>query len=289
MGALESAAAAATPARVASCLPSFVLPPPIQVSAAPLKEIVSVPSAELSAPAVGARRAPRAAAVRLPAGNRFYAGLAVVALVISAITLAVPSTPSYDPWSWLIWGREIVHLKLTTTGGPTWKPLPVIFTTIFALFGKAQPDLWLVVARAGALAAAVMAFRMAFRLTSWIAVLSGGSASAGAEGQSSSRFAAPVLAGLIAALGLVFSGGFISDNGLGYSEGLMTALVLIAVERHLDGHPRHAFVFGFAAALDRPEIWLFWGPYGLWLFWRDPGARRMVLALFVLIPILWFL
>src|SRR5947209_10512302 len=113
MGALESAAAAATPARVASCLPSFVLPPPIQVSAAPLKEIVSVPSAELSAPAVGARRAPRAAAVRLPAGNRFYAGLALVALVIAAISLAVPSTASYDPWSWLIWGREIVDRKST--------------------------------------------------------------------------------------------------------------------------------------------------------------------------------
>ena len=33
------------------------------------------------------------------------------------------------------------------------------------------------------------------------------------------------------------------------------------------------FVVGFLVALDRPEIWLFWGPYGLWLFWKDPGAR----------------
>jgi len=50
-----------------------------------------------------------------------------------------------------VWGREIVHINLQTTGGPTWKPLPVIFTTVFALFGKAEPDLWLVVARAGAM------------------------------------------------------------------------------------------------------------------------------------------
>ncbi len=64
-----------------------------------------------------------------------------------------------------MWGREIIHINLQTTGGPTWKPLPVVFTTIFALFGKAQPDLWLVVARAGAFAAVVMVFRLSYRLT----------------------------------------------------------------------------------------------------------------------------
>ena len=89
-------------------------------------------------------------------------------------------------------------------------------------------------------------------------------------------------------MSLAFNGGFLSNTALGYSEGLMTALVLIAVERHLDGAPRSAFVFGFFAALDRPELWLFWGPYGLWLFWRDRGARVLVLGLFVLIPVLWF-
>ena len=71
-------------------------------------------------------------------------------LIIGALSLLIPSTPSYDPWAWLVWGREIVHLNLQTTGGPTWKPLTVIFTTLFAPFGRAAPDLWLVVARAGA-------------------------------------------------------------------------------------------------------------------------------------------
>ena len=46
---------------------------------------------------------------------------------------------------------------------------------------------------------------------------------------------------------------------------------------------------GFFAALDRPELWFVWGPYGLYLFWRDPAARKLVVALFALIPILWFL
>jgi hypothetical protein len=215
---------------------------------------------------------------------RFYLGLIAVALVIGALSLVIPSTPSYDPWSWILWGREIVHFKLQTTGGPTWKPLPMIFTTVFALFGKAAPDLWLVIARAGALMASVMVFKVAMTLVRGLGTRFG---SLPVEGPAA--WAAPVLAGVLAVISFVLSGGFVSDNALGYSEGLMTAAVLIAVERHLDGRPRQAFAVGFAAALDRPEIWLFWGPYGLWLFWRDPGARKLVVGLFALIPVLWFL
>ena len=90
----------------------------------------------------------------------------MVTLTAGALSLLIPSTPSYDPWSWLVWSREIIHGHLTiTSGGTSWKPLPMIFTIPFALFGKAAPDLWLVVARAGALAAVVMVFRLAYRLT----------------------------------------------------------------------------------------------------------------------------
>ncbi len=220
---------------------------------------------------------------------RFYAVLALVGLVIGALTLLIPSTPSYDPWAWLVWGREIIHLNLHTTGGPTWKPLPMIFTTIFALFGKsAAPDMWLVVARAGAVAAAVMVFRIAARFTWMLSDRAGIGDRSGPFVQRAAALSPGLLAGVIATLGLIFSGAFITDNAYGYSEGLMTALVLIAIERHVDGHQRQAFIFGFFAALDRPEIWLFWGPYGLWLFWKDAGARKLVVGLFVLIPVLWF-
>jgi len=98
-----------------------------------------------------------------------------------------------------------------------------------------------------------------------------------------------LLAALVAAGSLLNSPSFITDNGLGYSEGLMTALVLVALDRHLDGARRQAFVIGFFAALDRPELWLLWGPYGLYLWWKDPAARKLVIGLFVLIPVLWFL
>jgi hypothetical protein len=248
---------------------------------------VSVPTTELSAPESRARPGPPSTTIaKWFSGGRLLVVLAGAALIIGILSLLVPSTPSYDPWSWLIWGREIIHLDLKTTGGPTWKPLPVIFTTIFSIFGKAEPNLWLVVARAGAALAAAMVFRVTFRLTYWI----GGRPAADASPTERLVAIAPgVLAGVIATVGLLFSSGFISDNALGYSEGLMTALALIAVDRHFDGYPRQAFAIGFLAALDRPEIWLFWGPYGLWLFWKDPDARKLVIGLFVLIPVLWFL
>src|SRR3954464_8927873 len=90
--------------------------------------------------------------------------LALVVLGLTALSFLAPSTPTYDPWAWIIWGREIVHLDLSTVGGPSWKPLPVLFTAPFSLFGDAAPDLWLVVARAGALLALAMTFRLARRL-----------------------------------------------------------------------------------------------------------------------------
>ena len=247
---------------------------------------MSAPSAELTAsPAAITPTTRTAIRVGPLAGGRLYLVLAALALVIAAFSLLLPSTPSYDPWAWLVWGREIVHLKLHTSGGPSWKPLPVIFTTLFAPFGKAAPDLWLVIARAGAVMAVAMSFKVAWRLTR---ELVGGPAEATGAVRMVSIL--PVLlASVIAAGSLVNSRGFISDNALGYSEGLMTALVLVALDRHLDGARRQAFAVGFFAALDRPELWLLWGPYGVYLWLTDRDARKLVLGLFALIPVVWFL
>src|SRR4051794_17022607 len=75
-----------------------------------------------------------------------------VCLALGAVSLLWAAAPTYDPWAWIIWGREVLHLDLNTVEGPSWKPLPVLLTTPFALFGdSAAPALWLVVARAGTL------------------------------------------------------------------------------------------------------------------------------------------
>ncbi len=60
--------------------------------------------------------------------------------------------------------------------------------------------------------------------------------------------AACLLAAVIAAGSIVNSPGFISNNALGYSEGLATAFMLMAVESFIDGHRHRAFAFGIRRA-----------------------------------------
>ena len=195
----------------------------------------------------------------------------LASLALGALSLLMVSAPTYDPWAWIIWGREVTELDLVTTGGPSWKPLPVLFTAPFALAGDdAAPGLWLAVARAGGLLAFVMAYRLGARL------------------------AGPV-AGLVAAGSLFLADEFIRNFWRGNSEGMLVAFVLWAVERHLDGRRIHAFLLGFAAALLRPEVWPFWGLYGLWLVyqaWDGKPPWRECAVVFgsgALALVLWFL
>jgi hypothetical protein len=190
--------------------------------------------------------------------------LAAACVALAALAHFLPAGPTYDPWAWIIWGREIVHWDLDTRTGPSWKPLPVLFTTPFALAGdKWAPELWLVIAQAGGLLAFAYTYRLAARLAGWPA-------------------------GLIAAGGLVLADEFIRNFARGNSEGLLVAFCLWAIERHLDGDRRGAFVLGVLAGLLRPELWPFLLAYGLWLLWRDPGARGLVLGCGAVTLVLWF-
>ena len=186
----------------------------------------------------------------------------LAALALAALSLLLPSTPTYDPWAWIVWGREAADLALDTRYGPSWKPLPVLFTTPFSLFGAAAPALWLVVARAGALLGLVAAFVLGRRL--------GGA-----------------FAGGLAAVLLTLAGGFLRGAALGYSEGLLVAAVLVGVERHLAGRRGGALVLGFAAGLLRPEAWPFLGLYALYVFVRERRLRVLAVALMALLPLLW--
>jgi hypothetical protein len=190
--------------------------------------------------------------------------LVLACLALAALAHFLPAAPTYDPWAWIIWGREIIHLDLDTRTGPSWKPLPVLFTMPFALAGdRWAPELWLVIAQAGGLLAFAYTFRLARRL------------------------AGPI-AGVIAVIGLLLVDEFVRNFARGNSEGLLVAFCLWAVERHLDGHRRHAFALGVLAGLLRPELWPFLLAYGLWLMWVDRGAIWLVLGGGALTLLLWF-
>ena len=89
-------------------------------------------------------------------------GLLVVSLLL---VLWAKTRPGFDPYGWLVWGRQTVAGNLNTNAAPSWKPLPYLFTAPYALFGHYQLWLWLVTAVAVSLAGAVFAGRIAYRLT----------------------------------------------------------------------------------------------------------------------------
>jgi hypothetical protein len=174
---------------------------------------------------------------------------------LAALSLLLPWALAFDPQVWVAWGHDAFHGELDTDGGPTWKPLSVLFTTLLAPFDRTAEPLWLVIARTGALLALVAAYALGRRL--------GGR-----------------LAGGVAALVMALSPWWLLHGALGNSEGLLAAAVLGAVLAHLDGRHRTALALGVAAGLLRPEVWPFLGVYVLWL-WRDHPRRRTAGALAV--------
>jgi hypothetical protein len=151
-----------------------------------------------------------------------------------------------------------------TLSGPSWKPLPVLLAIPLSLLGNAAPAAWLVLARTGGLLALVFAFRLGKRLSS-------------------------PAAGVMAAAMLALIPGLFRELALGGELSLLVVLVLAAIERHLCGRCSQALILGFATALLRSEVWPFLGLYGLWAGREKAVDRRLVAALFVSLPVLWFL
>ncbi|HYN50472.1 MAG TPA: hypothetical protein VES62_06070, partial [Thermoleophilaceae bacterium] len=182
------------------------------------------------------------------------AAVAAVCLVLAGLSLLIPSAPTTDSWGWIVWGREILHLDLSTVvpGAPSWKPLPILVTTPLALVGSAAPVLWLLVARAAGLASLFIAYRLAGRLAGrW--------------------------AGLLAVVGLVLSAHWLREFAHGYSEPLAIGLLLAAVDQHLCGRPRWALLLGGLVALARPEAWCLVALYGI-VLWRRGEAHPLLIA-----------
>ena len=183
-------------------------------------------------------------------------------LLLGFLRLLLPSAPTYDPFAWIIWGREIAHLDLNTVDGPSWKPLPVMLTTLTAPLGEASPYIWVAVARAGAIAGVVLAGLLALRLAN--------------------RGAA-----VIAAVGLALMPWWLRNCAMGNSEGIMVALVLGAALCHLEGRKGWAFTLAIGAGLLRPEAWPFLGLYALFLLWEDRSRITWIAGGMASLPVLW--
>jgi hypothetical protein len=197
----------------------------------------------------------------------------VVVLVSVGFVIATGVRPAYDAYGWLVWGRQAAHLHLDTNAAPSWKPLTFLFTFPYALaLGRAALWLWMVTATAAGLAAAVFAGRITYRL------------SAPESGRSLAAIAGAVFAGV----GVLGIEGYWHLILIASSDPMVVMLCLAAIDSHLSGRSRLAFLLLVLASLGRPEAWVFTGLYGLWLAWRQPPTRLPVALSFLAIGLLWF-
>jgi hypothetical protein len=199
----------------------------------------------------------------------------VVAAVIGVSVLVVVLTdmrPDYDGFGWLVWGRQVLHWNLNTDGAPSWKPLTFVFTLPYALTGHAQMWLWMTTSVAGAVAGCVFAARIAFRLT----------------GPSPGRRYAPYVAGAFAGVALLGMDTYSHLVLIANSDPLIVTLCLGAIDCHLSGRRRLAFVMLVLASLGRPEAWAFAGCYAVWGWRAVPGMRMLAVLGIALIPVFWF-
>jgi hypothetical protein len=197
---------------------------------------------------------------------------AFVVVFSTALVLWSRTRPGYDPYGWLIWGYQTLHLNLDLGGAPSWKPLTWVFDVPFSLFGAHAMRLWMITAVSVSLSAGVFAARIAYRVTFQ------------GEQDRYPAIAAAVFAGL-AVLGIQDYMHYILSA---QSDPMIVAFCLAAIDAHLSGHHRWAFALGVLASLGRPEVWPFLGLYVIWAWRAKPAMRWMIVAGLAVIPLLWF-
>jgi hypothetical protein len=214
------------------------------------------------------RRSPGALVRRYP-----WAIVAIVLLLFSLAFVRWANTrPGYDPYGWLVWGYQTLHLNLDLGGAPSWKPLTFLFTVPFALFGHYELWLWMVTAVALSLAGPIFAGRIVYRLVA----------------TAPERRRAAIVAAVFGGLSLLGIQNYMHIVLSVQSDPMIVSLCLGAVDCHLSGHPRWAFALGVLAALGRPESWPLLLAYSIFAWRRIPGMRPLIVGGLLLIPVMWF-
>ncbi len=189
-------------------------------------------------------------------------------LLVGVATVLVAPALGYDAWAWMVWARELTALSLDTSGGPSWKPLPVLVSAPFAWVDGLAPFLWLSLVRAAALYALWLAGRCAARLAG-----------------------APVALAAFgfAAFGLLVSTDLPRTALYGSSEPLLVVFVLGALLLHLQERRITALSLLALAGLVRPELWLLALIYGVWCARQSGRNRSLIAALVITPPLIWML
>ena len=200
-----------------------------------------------------------------------WVSVALVA-VAAAILILSRVSPSYDPYGWLVWGYQALHLRLSLAGAPSWKPVTFLFTFPYSLLGFQSVHLWALTAAAMSLAGPVVAGRIAYKLVydstgaRWPAI-AGGTA-----------------AGICLLATIEYTKYWITAQ----VDPMLVTLFLLWIDMHLHGRPRLAFTALWLCSLGRPEAWPFLGLYSIYAWRTWPRMRLFVGAGVVLVPALWF-
>ena len=185
----------------------------------------------------------------------------------AALTLFWSASPTYDPYSWLVWSREFAHtsnVPLSTFSPTGWKPLTVFMAIPLVVVPDIEPAIWVWIVRTACLLVLVFAFRLGRR-------------AAGRFG----GVGAVVLCIMTPEAFEVFHGGA--------SEGLAALAILYGVESHLERRPGRALSAGLIASLARPEMLGIAAPYGLWAAaTKRLAAWKLALGL-VVVSLLWII
>jgi multisubunit Na+/H+ antiporter MnhB subunit len=200
---------------------------------------------------------------------------ATVALALLSIVTAywAGTRPGFDPYGWLVWGRQTLLGSLDTNAAPSWKPLSYIFTVPYALAGhRLELRLWMITVVFVSLGGMLFAGRIAYKLTDappqrrWAGIAAG------------------VFAGL-ALLGLQDYAHYVLSS---QSDPMIVTLCLGAIDCHLYKRHRAAIALGVLAALGRPEVWPFLALYSIWCWRAVPSTRWWVAGGLAVVVVLWF-
>ncbi len=203
----------------------------------------------------------------------WWVATGVMFVIAFVLVLWTRTRPGYDPYGWLVWGYHTIHLDLNLGGAPSWKPLPLLLTAPFALFGHYQLWLWMFSSVAISLSGAVFTARIAYRLT-------------GASDDGDKRPA--IIAAVFAGAALLGTETYMHIVLSVQSDPMIVTLFVAAIDAYLSGHPRLAFVVGCVAGLGRPEVWSTLVPFTIWLWIKRPDTRKLLVFGWAVILFGWF-